>query len=47
MNWILKKLFWKAHLSDTIKQTPHWTYYFIGITLGQYGFGVIWRKLKK
>lgn len=46
MKWILKKLFWKARLSDTIKMTPWWTYHFTGITFGQYGFGIIWRKRK-
>lgn len=43
---ILNHLFFKARLSETIKLTKKWNYYFAGITLGQYGFGIIWRKRK-
>jgi len=42
----LNHLFFKARLSETIKLTKKWNYYFAGITIGQWGFGIIWRDKK-
>lgn len=40
------KFFRKALLDETIKmcQGLGWVWYFYGLTIGQYGFGIIWRE---
>lgn len=40
-------LFWKAPLSKAIRMFSSWEYYFSGITIKQFGFGIIWRKRKE
>lgn len=38
----------KGLLSRMIKGVAkHWDHYFTGFTIGNYGIGVIWRRLKK
>jgi hypothetical protein len=37
----------KAQLGKTVKMCKDWTWYFCGFTIGQYGFGIIWRNKDK
>lgn len=43
---LMNHLFRKGPLSKLIRMHSMWEYYFCGITIKQWGFGIVWRKKK-